>query len=221
LERAGKLNSELGGGSMTFLPIVETLEGDVTGYIPSNLISMTDGQIYLNSALFSEGFKPAVDFNLSVSIVGNRVNNPILRQLSSELRFEYAQYRQLSGLTRLKAGISKESERKIRKGEIITELLIQDKNELISIEETIILLYALEHSVLDNLSDEKLKNFKKEIYGFILEFNFSLIKKLKEEKELTAGIMKELDNCLSEFFQKSEERSQKTEMLHATGRTLK
>ena len=202
LERAAKLNSEVGGGSMTFLPIVETLEGDVTGYIPSNLISMTDGQIYLNTTLFNEGFRPAVDFNLSVSIVGSRVHNPILKQLTSKLRFEYVEYRKLLSLSRLKADLSASAEEKIRKGKIITELFIQDKNEQADIEETIILLYAFEHSFLNNLSDKKLRRFKKEVYNFTLKFKPSLIEKLKKEKKLTVSAMREIDKCLREFFKK-------------------
>jgi len=149
IERAGKLSKELGGGSITLFPIIDTLQGDITGFIPSNLVSMTDGQIYLSSALFAEGFKPAIDFALSVSIIGSRTQNPILKKLASSIRLEYAQYKELLRLTKLKSGLTVEAERKIRRGAAISALLAQDKNNPVSITELIILLYALDRKILD------------------------------------------------------------------------
>ena len=95
IERAGRYSPEFQGGSMTFLPIVDTIQGDVTGYIPSNLISMTDGQIYLDTALFNSGTRPAIDMGLSVSRIGNKVQSPIIKELSSMLRLEYLRYNEL------------------------------------------------------------------------------------------------------------------------------
>jgi F-type H+-transporting ATPase subunit alpha len=187
---------------MTFFPIVQTLEGDVTGYIPSNLISMTDGQIYLSSALFSEGFKPAVDFSLSVSTIGSRVQEPVLKELSEELRSAYVEYRQILPLAKLKAGFSKAVEAKIRKGEIISELLIQDKNAPFTIAEMIVLFYALKNHFLDNLSDERLKEFKEKIYGFIIETNPDLMKRIDKEKKLTEANIEQLNASLEAFFKK-------------------
>ncbi|MEA3305991.1 MAG: F0F1 ATP synthase subunit alpha, partial [Candidatus Omnitrophota bacterium] len=200
LERAGKLNSELGGGSMTFLPIVETLEGDVTGYIPSNLISMTDGQIYLNSALFSEGFKPAVDLELSVSRIGNKVQSPAMRDLSEMLRLEYIQYKGLKRVTEIRTGISGETEAKLKRGAAIAGLFIQDRNSPVSTEEQIIFLYALAEGMLDDLPKLKLDKFKAEIFSFIFQSNPDLIKEIAQKKELNDSVKNGLNRALGEFF---------------------
>ena len=121
MEKAAKLNNENGGGSMTFLPIVETQEGDVTGLIPSNLIAMTDGQIYLDASLFHEGFKPAIDLGLSVSRIGNKVQSEAMRQVSLNIKAEYAQYRELLSLTRVRTKLSPEVEARLNKGEALCD----------------------------------------------------------------------------------------------------
>lgn len=143
LERAGKLSGKKGGGSMTALVIVDTLHGDVTGFIPSNFISMTDGQIYLSADLFKEGFKPAVDIMQSVSIIGGLVQPKGLREKSALLRTEYARYRNLLRLTKLKTGLSAKAEERIKRGEAITAALRQDKNAPVSIERQMAVLGAL------------------------------------------------------------------------------
>src|SRR5205823_2566339 len=108
LERAGRLRAEIGGGTMTFLPIVETQQGDVTGHIPSNLISITDGQIYMSASLFTEGFRPAIDFGLSVSRIGNKIQCEAMKELSRKLRLEYVQYKALQRLTNVQSTLSAE-----------------------------------------------------------------------------------------------------------------
>jgi F-type H+-transporting ATPase subunit alpha len=200
IERAGKLNKELGGGSITLFPIIDTLQGDITGFIPSNLVSMTDGQIYLSSALFAEGFKPAIDFALSVSIIGAKTQNPILKKLAGSIRLEYAQYKELLRLTKLKSGLTAEAERKIRRGEAISALLAQDKNNPVSIMELIVLLYALDKKILDELDTLKLNKFKNEIWGYIAKNNPRLVEKLESVKELTGEITKELDSAFVKYF---------------------
>jgi len=200
IERAGKLSKELGGGSITLFPIIDTLQGDITGFIPSNLVSMTDGQIYLSSALFAEGFKPAIDFALSVSIIGSRTQNPILKKLASSIRLEYAQYKELLRLTKLKSGLTVEAERKIRRGAAISALLAQDKNNPVSITELIILLYALDRKILDELDMAKIAKFKNEIWGYVTRNNPGLEEKLESAKELTVEIGKELDNAFVRYF---------------------
>jgi F-type H+-transporting ATPase subunit alpha len=200
MERAAKLSPEYNGGSMTFFPIVDTLQGDITGYIPSNLVSMTDGQIYLNTALFSGGFKPAVDLGLSVSRVGNKVQCPAMKGLSGMLRLEYLQYNELLRMTRFKASISEETTRRLKHGEVITALFIQDRNEPYSMEEQIIFLYALNRNVLDALPDEAVKSFKKEILNFARKGFPSVIKDLSVELKITEKISKALDECLVKYF---------------------
>ncbi|MEI6631871.1 MAG: F0F1 ATP synthase subunit alpha, partial [bacterium] len=144
VERAGYLKPELGGGSMTFLPIVDILQGDVTGYIPTNLISMTDGQLYFSTSLFNKGFKPAIDFGLSVSRIGNKAQWPGIKGLSKTLRLDYLQYKELLQMTQLRTtGLSKEAESRLKRGEAINQLIIQDKNKPVALEEQIVYLYAL------------------------------------------------------------------------------
>jgi len=200
IERAGKLSKELGGGSITLFPIIDTLQGDITGFIPSNLVSMTDGQIYLSSALFAEGFKPAIDFALSVSIIGAKTQSPVLKKLAGSIRLEYAQYKELVRLTKLKSGLTLEAERKIRRGEAISAILSQNKNNPVSIMELIVLLYALDKKILDELDAVKLNKFKDEIWGYIAKDNSQLVEKLESAKELTSEIKTELDKLLVEYF---------------------
>jgi len=200
MERAGRLSKKLGGGTMTFFPIMDTIQGDVTGYIPSNLISMTDGQIYLNTTLFAEGFKPAVDLGLSVSRIGNKVQSKAMKELSGMLRLEYLQYKELLKMSKLKAGLSPEVEAKLARGEAITQILIQDKNKPAIHEEQLIMLYALRNGFLDNLPREKLEDFKEGIYKFICQRNQPLIKELGEKREMTEGVNQGLDKALKDYF---------------------
>lgn len=207
LERAGKLKDDATrGGSMTFFPIVDTLQGDITGFIPSNLVSMTDGQIFLNPALFSEGFKPAIDFTMSVSIIGSRTQNPALKKLSANIRLEYAQYRELLRLTKLKSGLTPETQAKIRRGEVICALLAQDKNSPVSIGELVILLYALDRKIPDEFDVNKIVKFRNEIWGYFKINNSALAGKLGVIPELTPEIRAEMDAVFVEYFKICDQR---------------
>jgi F-type H+-transporting ATPase subunit alpha len=202
MERAGYLKPELGGGSMTFFPIVEILQGDVTGYISTNLISMTDGQIYFNTALFNKGIKPAIDFGLSVSRIGNKAQWPAMKALSERLRLEYIQYQELLQMTQLRTtGLSKEAEEKLRRGQAITQLLIQDRNKPISMEAEIILLFALSIGVLDNLSISDLKKFKEEFIGKAQECYPDLFTELRNKQILDDSSIAKLYEGLGWYFQ--------------------
>jgi len=200
LERGGRLSEEKGGGSITSFVIADTLQGDVAGYIPSNLISMLDGQIYLSTALFGEGFKPAVDFGLSSSIIGGKIQNPALKEVAGRLRVEYAQYKELLKLTKLKGALSPEAEAKIRRGEITSELLRQNRNSPVSLPEQIMLFYALDRGVLDKLPDEEIKRFKKDFFAFVKQAKPGVIGELQQRQPLTKEITTELDECLRKFF---------------------
>ncbi len=201
MERAGYLKPELGGGSMTFLPIVDILQGDVTGYISTNLISMTDGQLYFSTSLFNRGFKPAIDFGLSVSRIGNKAQWPAMRELSKTLRLDYLQYKELLQMTQLRtSGISKEAEAKLTRGQVMNQLIIQDKNKPVALEEQIIYLYALNRSILDNLSDRQLKQFKQEVFLFINKHYPDFCNDLRTKQELTNEIKEKINACLKEYF---------------------
>jgi F-type H+-transporting ATPase subunit alpha len=198
IELAANLGDERGGGSMTFLPIVETLQGDVTGYIPSNLISMTDGQIYVNTELFREGVKPAIDLGLSVSRIGSKVQWPAIKALSGMLRLEYIQYKELERLTKFKSGASEEVEAKLRKGRILKELLKQDRNHPVPMEEQVVILYLYREGKLDAFSNEQLRHFQKSILNFVQKEKPELLKEIADKKTLTPEIKEALDALLGQ-----------------------
>jgi F-type H+-transporting ATPase subunit alpha len=204
MERAGQLKPDLGGGSMTFLPIVEVQQGDVTGYISTNIISMTDGQIYFSTPLFNKGFRPAIDMGLSVSRIGSRAQWPAMKGLSRSLRLDYLQYQELLQMTQLRAtSLSKEAEKSLRKGEAITQLLIQDKNDPVSIEKQAVYLYALSLGVLDTLSVSEIKKFKTDYFPKLQEWYPDFIPALREKKVITDESIEALYMSLQRYFEEN------------------
>ncbi|MFA5356748.1 MAG: F0F1 ATP synthase subunit alpha [Candidatus Omnitrophota bacterium] len=201
VERAGYLKPDLGGGSMTFFPIVEILQGDVTGYISTNLISMTDGQLYFATGLFNKGFKPAIDFGLSVSRIGNKAQWPAMKELSRSLRLDYLQYKELLQMTQLRTtGLSKEAESRLKRGEAINQLIVQDKNKPVSVEEQIIYLFALNKGVLDNLSAAQIKQFKAQILGFMEKAYPAFSKEMRQTQTLTEELKQKIEGGLKDYF---------------------
>jgi len=181
VERAAFLTDEYGAGSMTHLPIVETLEGDLTGYVQSNLVSMTDGQIMVSAPLFGEGQKPAVDLGLSVSRVGSKVQWPVIKKLGAPLRLEYLQYREVLRVSRLKtSGQTDEAENQMKSGEILTEILKQGPNAPVPMEALSIILYAYANKMLHELSIEEVNAFQAEIYEYAQKDNPGLMKKMRQ-----------------------------------------
>jgi F-type H+-transporting ATPase subunit alpha len=204
MERAGYLKPQLGGGSMTFLPIVEILQGDVTGYISTNIISMTDGQLYFSTTLFNKGFKPAIDFGLSVSRIGNKVQWPAMKDLSKTLRLDYLQYKELLQMTQLRAtGLSKDAQIRLKRGEAIDQLIIQDKNKPVSMESQIIYLYALNKGVLDSLSSAQVKRFKEEAAGFIEACSPGLYSEMRSARVLSDDLKAKIDGALKNYFEEA------------------
>ena len=185
VERAGKLRPERGSGSMTFFPIVETVQGDVTGYIPTNIISMTDGQIYVSTPLFTEGFKPAIDIGLSVSRIGSKVQWPAMRKLAGILRLEYIQYKELEKLTRIKAGVSAAVEKRLQKGKVVAEILKQDKNAPVPIEEQVVILYALANGFMEDLKPDQVVAYQTGLMTKIKADKPELLQELVRKKDLT------------------------------------
>ncbi|MFA5118415.1 MAG: F0F1 ATP synthase subunit alpha [Candidatus Omnitrophota bacterium] len=201
MERAGYLKPELGGGSMTFLPIVEILQGDVTGYISSNLISMTDGQIYFSTQLFNKGVRPAIDFGLSVSRIGNKAQWPAMKALSGQLRLEYIQYQELLQMTQLRTtGLSKEAEDRMKRGQAITQLLIQDKNKPIEMESEVMFLFALSMGVLDTLSPADIQKFKNEFVGLVEKEFPNLFKEIRTTMIINDASIEMLYEAMNHYF---------------------
>ena len=201
MERAGRLKKEFGGGSMTFLPLAETLQGDITGYVCSNIVSMTDGQIYLNSGLFQEGFKPAIDLELSVSRIGSKVQCSAIRKLSVGLRYAYVQYRSLLRLTRLRTKLSPEATQQLQRGKALYELLIQENNAPVSQAEEIVVFYAFAQKILESISIEQVRIFKDNFFAYFCKHHQSLVDEFNNNGELNEEIQQVLDQAIRNFFQ--------------------
>ena len=201
LERAGRLTEELKGGTMTFLPIVEILQGDVTGYIPTNVISITDGQVYFSTSLFNKGVKPPIDFGLSVSRIGNKGQWPAMKDVSKSLRLEYLQYQELLQMTQLRSGgLTKEAEQRLKRGEALTQLLMQNKNAPWSVPEQIFCLIALTKGALDPLPAGKVRKFRKEILAFAEKSMPEALKELNETKKLSDAVKEKMLECIRGYF---------------------
>jgi F-type H+-transporting ATPase subunit alpha len=200
MERAGKLSEERGGGSTTFLAIAETLEGDLTGYIPSNLISMCDGLVFLSNSLFGEGIRPAIDFSLSVSIVGGKAQPEAMRALSTELRVQYAQYSEIAKLSKLQTALSAEAEGMMRRGDALVSVLQQGQYAPVSIAEEVFLLYAVASGALDNIGNADRKAFTQNGFKFACDKNPGLLDIIGEGAELTENTKKQIDKLLAEYF---------------------
>jgi F-type H+-transporting ATPase subunit alpha len=193
LERAGKLSKEKGGGSITALPIIETQEGDITSFIPTNLISITDGQIYLERGLFQKGFLPAVNVGLSVSRVGGRAQPKALKEIVGEMRLVLAQHKQLQKLVQLETEVSSKAREKIRRGDIILELLKQNKHTNFTWQEQAVLFYAAKEGFFDDIDNKMCSHFEKTLLEMIkadypevlkefsnIDFNLVLGEKIKK-----------------------------------------
>jgi F-type H+/Na+-transporting ATPase subunit alpha len=209
IERACFLSKEKGGGSMTFFPIVEILEGDLTAFVPTNLISMTDGQIYISSQLFGEGQKPALDLGLSVSRVGSKVQWPAIKSLSGPLRLEYLQYRELLRISKLKtSGQSEDMKQKLKRGAILTAILRQDKDAPVCQEMQVLLFYAFHKKYLNELSIEQVNEFQAQCLPYTQKNKPDLMKILRERKKLDAELEGMLDDLINGLATEIKERTE-------------
>lgn len=199
LERAAKLSNELGGGSLTALPIIETLAGDVTAYIPTNVISITDGQIFLETELFYSGQKPAVNPGISVSRVGGNAQIKAMKQVAGTLRLELAQYRELAAFSQFGSDLDKESKTRLEKGKRLVEVLNQDQYNPMSVEKQVIILYAAVNNFLQDVNVLSIKEFEKGLLEYIDTHYRNLPKEILEKQELTDSIKAELENAIDEF----------------------
>lgn len=200
MERAGCLNKERGGGSMTYFPIVEILQGDLTGYIPTNIVSMTDGQLYFSTELFKKGFMPAIDFGLSVSRIGNKAQWPAMRKVSKTLRLDYIQYKELLKVTQMQSsGISQDAQNKLKRGDAINALINQYRNEPVVMEDQIILLNALDLGLLDNLSKEQILQFRQDISAYITKTDPSFLTDLRTAKEMSPEMTEKLKKSMKDY----------------------
>ena len=199
LERAAKLSKENGGGSLTALPIIETLAGDVTAYIPTNVISITDGQIFLESDLFHSGQRPAVNAGISVSRVGGDAQIKAMKQVSGTLRLELAQYRELESFAQFGSDLDKDSKKRLDKGKRLVEVLKQDQYSPMDVEKQIVILYAVVNDYLSDIKVSDVRRFERELLEYIDTHNRDLLRSIVKGKVLTDEIKNELDKVIVEF----------------------
>jgi len=199
LERAAKLSKEKGGGSMTALPIIETQLGDISSYIPTNVISITDGQIFLDTDLFNAGTRPAVNVGISVSRVGGSAQTKAIRKIAGNLRLDLAQYREKVQFALFSEDVDAETKEQLVRGKAITEVLKQDKNIPMSLEDQIIVLFTAINGFFDNLSSEKIDIYQKDLISFMHRSFSSLMEDIKNKKEITKEIEEELKSAMKNF----------------------
>jgi F-type H+-transporting ATPase subunit alpha len=198
LERAAKLNNELGAGSLTALPIIETQAGDVSAYIPTNVISITDGQIFLESDLFNSGVRPAVNVGISVSRVGGNAQIKAMRQVAGSLRLELAQYRELAAFAQFGSDLDKVTLAQLSRGQRLTEILKQDQYVPLPVEKQVVMIYAGTNSFLDDLEVSECRAFELALYRHLDASYSGLLAKIRERKALDDEIKAELKKALNE-----------------------
>lgn len=199
LERASKLSEELGGGSLTALPIIETKEGDVSAYIPTNVISITDGQIYLESNLFNSGVRPAINVGISVSRVGGNAQIKAMKKIAGSLRLDLAQYRELEAFAKFGSDLDKVTLKQLRRGERLVEILKQKQYVPMDIEKQVIIIYAATKGYLDELPVSSIRKYESDFLSEMENMHNDILEKIKEKKDLDEEIKKELDNIILEF----------------------
>ena len=203
LERAAKLNDELGGGSITALPIIETQAGDISAYIPTNVISITDGQIFLQADYFYKGIRPAINPGLSVSRVGGAAQTKAVKKVSGTLRLDLASYRELESFTQFGSDLDASTKARLDRGKRTQEILKQDLHKTLSMQEEAVILYSLVHGFLDDVPVERLQAFEENLYLSLKtdEDGIKIANEIKETKALPQDT-KQLDDYLTEFKKK-------------------
>lgn len=198
LERAAKLSDELGGGSMTALPVIETQAGDVSAYIPTNVISITDGQIYLQPELFYSGIRPAVDPGISVSRVGGSAQIKSMKKIAGTLKLAYSQYRELASFAQFGSDLDEDTKRRLDQGQRIVEVLKQDEHKPITVENQVVIIYAVINNLLADIEIDRLKDFEEGLYNFIDNNHPEILEKILKGEDFN----EELEKVIEEFKQK-------------------
>ena len=199
LERACKYSDEYGGGSLTALPIIETQAGDVTTYIPTNVISITDGQIYLETNLFYQGIRPAVNVGLSVSRVGGQAQIKAMKQIAGSLRLDLAQYREMESFAQFGTELDKATVQQLGRGKRLVELLKQSQYKPMPVEEQILVIFAGVSGYTDNIAVEEAGRFEEELLKYAKENYSGLLKEIRTKKELSDELKNRLNSVLAEF----------------------
>jgi len=201
LERAAKLSDKNGGGSLTALPVIETQAGDVSAYIPTNVISITDGQIYLETDLFNQGVRPAVNVGLSVSRVGGSAQIKAMRQVAGTLKLELAQYRELAAFAQFGSDLDKATQAQLNRGQRLVELLKQGQFSPLPFSKQILIIFAGTSGALDDLPVDQVREFEKGLYEYVDTTNPGLLRSIMEKKILDDGLKQDLGKLIKEFKQ--------------------
>ena len=199
LERAAKLSEKLGGGSLTALPIIETQLGDVTAYIPTNVISITDGQIFLEGDLFYSGIRPAINVGISVSRVGSNAQTKMMKQVAGRLRLSLAQYRELAAFARFGSDLDKATQAQLTRGARMVEILKQDEDVPLATEKQVLLIFCANEGLLDDLPTESLKRFETEFFAFMDDKYLDVVSQLRDKRAFDKAIEDEARKAAREF----------------------
>ena len=201
LERASKLSDELGGGSMTALPIIETQAGDMSAYIPTNVISITDGQIFLEADLFNSGFRPAINVGISVSRVGGSAQIKAMKQVAGQLRLDLASYRELAAFSQFGSDLDKVTQNRLARGQRTLEILKQGQYAPAPVEEEVVVIYAAVKGFIDEIDVDKIGKFEVEYLRFMRSEKADLLEKIRTEKALSKEMIADLEKAINDFKQ--------------------
>lgn len=199
LERASKLSDEHGGGSLTALPLIETQAGDISAYIPTNVISITDGQIYLEPNLFNTGFRPAINVGLSVSRVGGSAQTKAMKKVAGTLRLDLAQYRELASFAQFGSELDKSTQQKIERGKRMMELLKQNENSPMRLEDQVVSFFAGSQGYMDDIDVESIKKFENDFLEFIHNSKREILDEIKQKQDLDDDLKNKLASAVEEF----------------------
>ncbi|HKD00902.1 MAG TPA: F0F1 ATP synthase subunit alpha, partial [Terriglobales bacterium] len=198
LERAAKLSDKNGGGSLTALPVIETQAGDVSGYIPTNVISITDGQIYLETDLFNQGVRPAVNVGLSVSRVGGSAQIKAMRQVAGSLKLELAQYRELAAFAQFGSDLDKATQAQLNRGQRLVEVLKQKQFSPLPFSKQILMIFAGTSGALDDMPIDQVRDFEEELYRFVDATSPGLLRAIMEKKVLDDQMKSEMSKVIEQ-----------------------
>ena len=199
LERAAKLNEENGGGSLTALPIIETQAGDVSAYIPTNVISITDGQIFLETELFNQGIRPAVNVGLSVSRVGSAAQTKAMKKVAGSIKLELAQYREMAAFAQFGSDLDASTQKLLNRGSKLTELLKQDQYSPLTVGEQVVTVFAGVRGYLDDVELDKIKSFEKDIIEQIKNEKPEILENIQSTGKLDDDTEKSLAQIIEEY----------------------
>jgi F-type H+/Na+-transporting ATPase subunit alpha len=219
LERAAKMSDSKGGGSLTSLPIIETQAGDISAYIPTNVISITDGQIFLEADLFNSGIRPAINVGNSVSRVGGSAQIKAMKQVAGTLRIDLAQFRELQAFAQFGSDLDKATQAQLARGQRLVEILKQPQYEPMNVENQVLVIWAASNGYADDVAIEDVRSFEAALLKFVENSHPGLLQSIREQKSLTEEITADLKQVLSDFKDNWSEKASASVTTSASGVT--